>query len=732
MDTLKNFLSKYAAQVLIGGLVLFVCAGIFGFGLFNALGESTDSFYATGTSAAETDKKMVSIFGASDTKASIVLFEAKTRSADVRSTVYAQEVQRIVAGLNPKAVTSYYTTGLAQFVSVDGHDTYAVVTLRGTPDEQYETLTQFAQSTKSDVFNVSVGGAFIGQRQTQAQTKTDLRIAEMVSLPILAVLLFWFFRGVVAAIIPLIMSFLTIAGAMALARIVHIFVPIDTYTLNVITILSVGLSIDYSLLAVNRFRDELHAGHGAAQSAKRTTRTAGRTILFSGLTVVVCLLSMLLFPVGFMRSVSIGGAAAVLVAVIVSVVLLPPALQLLGKKINMGSFSPKFAVAKGWRQLARVVTRHPYYALGAGLVIIGLLVWPVASFQTKSFDWRVLPNNKSAHHVGKILDERFTVQEASLTVLADFEEAPTAVQLCQLAKAIQHVEGVTAVQAAYVSTASTPDCKVLPQVMAQLQAQSPEQAMLLSKTAAQYVSGRYVRVEVVPDYNVNDPEIRQLIERLQRVSDVTGANIAVGGQAARAQDTLAAYQQSVPYVVAIIAVAMFVILSLLLGSIILPLQAIVINSLALLISLGVLVMVFQFGWGAEALSLTATGGFELSIPILIFVIAFGLSMDYAVFLYSRMHEVYDVTGNADKAIIEGMTKTGPIITAAALLLFVVVSAFASSRIAIIQQIGVGLAVAVLVDAFFVRTILVPAIMKLFGAASWRGPSWLKRITIKHE
>ena len=731
MDRLKDFLSKHAKAVLAGGLIVLVGASIFGFGLFNVLSESSDNFYANGTESERVNQKVNDIFGTSEAKSSIVLFEAKDRKADVRTEAYETEVKRLLASLDTRIVTSYYSTRSTQFISRDKQDTYAVVTVNGSDDEQYRKLTDFAESAKNSTFNVSVGGTFIGQRQTQAQTKADLRIAEMVSLPILAILLFWFFRSVVATAIPLVMSLLTIAGALAVTRIIHLFAPIDTYTINVITILSVGLSIDYSLLAVNRFREELREGHSNIEAAKNTIKTAGRTIFFSGVTVIVCLLSLLLFPVGFMQSVSIGGAAAVLVAVIISVLLLPPALQLIGSNLDKWSLRSRNNVAKGWRRLAHLVTRRPYIALFTGVVAIGLLVWPVTLFQTKAFDWRVLPNNKSAHHVGKVLDEQFDIEVASLTVLAQFETAPTPEQLCSLAKTVQNVEGVVAVQAAYASTA-IPDCRTLQYTLQQLQMNAPDQAKLLALTAQEYVRGNYARIEVVPSYDVNDTRIKNVMRELASTSYASGATVSITGQAARAQDTLDAYRKWLPYVAAMIAIAMVVILSVLLGSVILPIQAVIINSLALFISLGVLVMIFQFGWGADLLSMTVTGGFELSIPILIFVIAFGLSMDYAVFLYSRMHEIYDKTGSYQRAIVEGMTKTGPIITAAALLLFVVVSAFAASRIAIIQQIGVGLAVAVLVDAFFVRTILVPVIMKLFGRSSWWAPAWLKKMTIKHE
>lgn len=727
MNTIQNFILKHAKSLLTVGLVVLIGAGIYGIGLFNALADANDNFFANGTDSAVVNTKVKDLFGSDDNDTSVVLFEAKDRTADIKSAPYAAEVARILGTLQSKSVTSYYTTKADQFVSKESHDTYAAVTLEGTADEQFKALKEFSASAKSELVNVSIGGMLVGKHQTMSQVKEDLAQAELISLPILAVLLFFFFRSPIAAAIPLVLSLLTILGSLAVARLVGLFVSIDTYTLNVITILSVGLSVDYSLLAVNRFREELDKGLTSEEAAKKTLKTAARTIVFSGMTVIICLLALLFFPVGFMHSVSIGGAAAVLVAVIISTVLLPPALKLLGSSLNKWSLKRNVSV-KGWTRLASSVTKRPVMALVAGVVVIGALVWPVHFFETQTFDWHVLPSNQSAYYVGKVMSERFEDKTPTLTVLAQFPSEPSVEELCSLAKTVSSVEGVKAVQAAYAPTEQLKDCAVLPRALAA----SPSQSALAQKAAKSFVSGTYARVQVVAEYDVNDGRNRDLIHRLETASYARGVTVSLTGTAAQSLDTLDVYMKWLPYVVGVIAVAMVLVLSLLLGSVMLPIQAVAINSLALFISLGVLVMIFQFGWSASLLGATVSSGFELSIPILIFTMAFGLSMDYAVFLYSRMHEVYDLTNNPNKAIVNGVVKTGPIITAAALLMVAVVGAFASSHISLIQQIGIGLVIAVLVDAFFVRIIFVPAIMKLFGHVSWWGPKWLKKMTIKHE
>jgi len=727
MKKFHDYLLRHAKIILTIGLVVLVGSGAFGLGLFENMSNGNDNFFATGTPSAQANAKLKDIFGTADNESSIILLEAKSEGSNVRTANYAAEAQRIIASLNPKTSTSYFTTGVDQFVSRDGTATYAVVTLNGTKDEQYQKLMDFSNSVKSDLYKVTIGGSLVGQHQTQAQSKEDLTKAELISLPILAILLLWFFRSPIAAAVPLVMSLLTIAGALGLARLLSVFLAIDTYSLNVITILGVGLSVDYSLLAVNRFREELDAGESPLDASRKTMQTAGRTILFSGMTVIICLLSLLFFPVGFMRSVSVGGATAVATAVIISTLLLPLALRLMGKSINKWSLSRRTSV-KGWTRLAHAGTKYPAVALSLGVIIIAGLVWPVHAFEAKTFDWHVLPSNQSSYYVGKVMNDQFDQKTATLTLLVEYPSTPTPLQLCALAKSVAAVDGVDSIRAAYMPSGQIADCTTMGYVLTTM----PAQATKLASAAEDFLSGRFARVDIVPKYGASDVQIRGLVQRLQSATYDGTVSVAVTGTAAQARDTLDTYMQWLPYAAGTIALAMVVILGILLGSVILPLQAIVINSMALFISLGVLVMIFQFGWGADLLGMTPSGGFELSIPILIFVIAFGLSMDYAVFLYSRMHEVYDLTGDPQKAIVGGVVKTGPIITAAALLLFAVVAAFATSRISIIQQIGVGLGVAVLVDAFFVRIFFVPAVMKLFGKASWWGPKWLKKLTIKHE
>jgi len=734
MKKITAFLIHHAKMTLSVGVLILIAAGIYGVGLFNEL-KSSDTIFANNTPSQSVNTKVEEIFGKTNDENIIILFERKDGvTTGVDSPEAGAEISSVLSHLDTNSVTSYYTTGQTAFLSHDKSATYALVTMNGDKSTHYTQVKKFASSAKSSMFNISVGGSLVGREQTQEQVKEDLKRAELVSLPILAILLFLFFRSPIAALLPLVMSILTILGGLAVSRFIQVFVDVDTYTLNIITILGVGLSIDYCLLAVNRFREELAAGEDTKTAAITTARTAGRTILFSGITVMLCLLSLSLFPVNFMHSISIGGTAAVIVAILISTFLLPPALYLVGHKIDLWHVGRKQtkSTRNTWGAVAAFVTKRPWLAIISGSIIIAIATIPLASFRTAAFDWRVLPSNQSAYHVGRVLDESFVTEVSTVTVLSEFQTQPKPSDICRVQAELKQVENVKALDAAYGSlVASGITCDKLDATLAGLKIANPTQYVALTANASKYTKDNFARYGVVSKYAATDSQTFNLVSTL-RTKTINGVTLWVTGTSALSKDTIDTYIKWLPIVGGLIAVAMIIVLGLLLGSVLLPFQAIIINSLSLLIALGLLVGVFQFGWGQAALDTVVVDGFDPSIPILMVVMAFGLSMDYAVFLYSRIHEIYDQTGNVRQSIIDGVAKTGPIITAAAILMFVVIGALAFSHVVLIQQIGIGLASAVLVDAFFVRIFFVPAVMQLFGKASWWGPAWLKKITIKHE
>ncbi len=725
MQWLRSIPVHYPKTTLVSGVILLLLAGWYGVGVFPKLTSDDNSFNALHSESADVADAIKKDFDTS-ANSSILLFSVN-HGVDATSPSVRKEVERLLNDLKPKTVTSYYSTGAASLVSRDKSKTYAIVTLEGNNTAQAERLLDFVTHTKSDVVDVDVGGMVVGEYESVKQTRHDLEKAELVSLPIVALLLLFFFRSIVASAVPLIMAVLTICGALALARFTQQFTTIDTYTINVITILGLGLSVDYSLLAVNRFREELALGLHRRDAAVVTAHTAGRTIMFSALTVVMCLLSLLVFPVGFMHSIAIGGAAAVAIAMLVSSVLVPALFSLLGHNIDRWRIPLPTSKHPGriWRHVAEFGVTYPWVTLAIGSVIIIAFAIPLLEVKSSAFTYKVLPNNSHAYTVGKALDEQFATKAPSITVLATYSSPPSPADLCRTAQSLARTPHVDTLTGPYAPT----DALTCDQVK-RLDGYRMLPAAL-TETSAKLIKGNIARFDIVSTDDTTSPSTIQIIKDIRSRHD-DGISYKVGGSAALSQDALDSYGTSLPYALAIIVVTMLIVLTFTLGSIVIPLQAVVINSLALVIAIGSLVLMYQFGWFRALFDQTVLGGLNPSMPILVCTIAFGLSMDYAVFLYSRMHEIYDKTNDPQAAILQGVEKTGPIITAAALVFFAVVAAFAMSKISMMQQIGFGLAIAVLVDAFVVRILFVPAVMRLFGRASWFAPTWIKRHVIVHE
>lgn len=728
MNFLRSIPLKFPKLTLTIGTLLLLIAGAYGIGIFSNLTSDESAFYASGSQSAAVDDILKNDFK-SQSDQPVILFTNKSGSSlAVTDPRYKNEVDRMLAILKPDSTVSYYTTGQDSMISHDKRSTYVAVSLPGDDTAVAEKLVNFMNSTTSDFLEIHVGGRAVGQFQVLEQTRHDLAIAEAVSLPIVAILLFVFFRSVVAALMPLVIAGLTICGAFALAHFIQNFTSIDTYTINVITVLSLGLSVDYSLLAVNRFREELALKKPVAEAARITSRTAGRTIFFSALTVMICLLSLMIFPVGFMHAIAIGGVAAVFVAMSVSLVFMPALFRLLGPRIDKWSLPRRKSTkprGSTWRAIAAFGTRRPWATLVAGLVLVTVFAIPLLEVKPVANDYRTLSSSSSAFFVGQQLDTNFDAPVASLTVLATYNTAPTPFDYCQTAERLAKLDSVKSITGPY---APTPQLSCGQLALAANFDQIPPQ---LDAYSAAFIHDDKARFNITPVDGPTDQSTIDLIAALRNRHD-DGITYQVGGDAALTHDTLVSYAEFAPYILLVIIATMFLVLTFSLGSIVIPLQSIVINSLGLLIAVGSLVLLYQFGWLQPIMHQVILGGLNPAMPILVCVVAFGLSMDYAVFLYSRMHEIYDKTNDPHRAILDGVQKTGPIITAAALVFFAVVAAIALSHIAPMQQIGVGLAIAILVDAFVIRILFVPAVMQIFGRVSWYAPRWIKRLIIKHE
>lgn len=637
-------------------------------------------------------------------------------SDDVNTTAFKTaitDIERQIKQASPqvKNVQDFYSTQQPALVAKNGQGMLLLVSIEGNLTQQQNISAHIRDIVKSNL-RLSFAGEAILNHDITAQINTDLSRAEIVSFAILAILLVIVFRGIIAALLPLILGGFSVLVAFLVLRGLVEFTTVVEYALNVIILIGLGLAVDYSLLMVSRFREELLAQKGdVAEALRLTMQSAGRTIFFSGLTVIISLLALTVFPLDFLRSMGFGGAAAVLVAMGGALIVLPSLLRVLGHRINWLSFgrakamhnatqAGKDIVEKNsvWRKTGAFFMR---WAIPTLVIVLVLLLGAGAPFlraRLATPDYTVLPAESPARIATQTLQHDFAFSDSPIHILytTDYPaiQAPAAMaELHDYTVAVGNIAGITSV---------TPESQPV---------------------------GKSIVLDARFSGDAMGADAQNLVKTV-RGQPAPHANVKIGGATAELIDLLATLTQYIPYALGIIAVTLFVLLFLMLGSIVLPLVAMLQNVLSLATSFGILVLIFQDGHLAQLLHANANGAIDATQPVLIFAVAFGLSMDYSVFLYGRIKEEYDHTANPRDAVLGGLQKTGSIITSAAVLLFVVVAAFATSRISIMQQIGVGLALAVLVDAFLVRMVMVPATMQLLGRVAWWAPKLLKSLQVR--
>ena len=544
---------------------------------------------------------------------------------------------------------------------------------------------------------VTVGGGVVAFEQVGEQVEADLQRAELLAAPILLLFSLLVFRSLVAALLPLAVGTTTILICFAACGSSTRSCGMSTFAINLITGLGLGLAIDYSLFMVSRFREELEGGRDTREALRATMRTAGRTVLFSAVTVAAALAAMLVFPLRFLYSMGVGGVLVALTAALVSLTLLPALLAALGPRVNALSLK-RWQVAMsrdaahvqegGWYRLSRWIMRRPgpVAALAAALLIVMGL--PFLRIDFTGVDASVLPQEKSARVVDDVLRTEFPPGPTSpVTVVAGAGERARAAAE-DYARDLERLDGAASVSA-------------------------PEQA------------GGYWLIDVVPE----EPALADSSQQLVR--DVRGLDppfpVQVGGETAEFLDQQTSLGDSLPLALAIIATTTLLILFAMTGSVVLPVKALIMNLLTVTAAFGLLVLIFQDGRLEGLLAYDSQGALEATQPILLFCVAFGLSTDYGVFLLTRIKEARDSGLGDRESVAVGLERTGRIVTYAALLFCIAIGAFATSEVVFIKEVGVGTALAVLIDAFIVRTFLVPSLMALLGKWNWWAPRPLARL-----
>jgi uncharacterized membrane protein YdfJ with MMPL/SSD domain len=581
-------------------------------------------------------------------------------------------------------VASYADTHDPALVSKDGRSTLLEASLYASaePNAAVDRLTKDF-STSHDV---QLGGLDVSGRQTNLQATKDLSFAELLAFPLLALLALLIFRGV-AAFLPLGVGVTSVLGSLVALRLVNAGLPLSSFALNVVIGLGLGLSIDYSLILVSRFREELGAGAQNAAAIATTLATAGRTVIFSALTVAAAMASLVVFPLRFLQSIGIGGAVVALTAAATSLLLLPALFALLGPRLARRAPAPTDHGL--WYRLAGGVMRRPGIIATATTVLLLALALPTLHTKWSGIDASVLPASQSSRVVADTIAREFPGSDSTPTVLAVSAPANASPRLAVYAKQLAGVPGVTSVSTPHRLSADT----------WQLDAAT---------------SG--------------DPIGATAQRALDRIRSLPAPYpVAVGGQAAQFHDRQASIASSLPLGLAILALSTLIILWLMTGSVILPIKALAMNALTVGAALGLLVLVFQDGRFTGPLAYTSQGGIESTDFLVLAAIVFGLSTDYGVFLLTRIKEAHDRGLANREAVAAGLQRTGRVVTAGAIMVAVALGAFATSHVVFIKELGLGTAVAVLIDAFVIRALLVPALMALLEDWNWWSPAPLRRL-----
>ena len=632
----------------------------------------------------------------------VIALESSVGSVDAEATLAAAAALESELRAEPSAenVLSYWSTGRnPAFKSTDGTAAYIFIYLKSEDFTEIDSLGGYYQDKYEGEYQdqrIRVSGGAVFANAINGRIQDDLKLSEAISIPITFILLVLVFGALVASAMPLIIGVTAILGTFFGLYLLTLITDVSIFALNLTTGLGLGLGIDYALLIVNRFREELRRGISREDAIVNTMRSAGKTVFYSGLTVVLTLVSLTFFPMNFLKSMGYAGAIVVALAVVGALIPLPALLMMLGEKVNKGVVRKSGLNPKedgGWARLSRFVMRRPVPVVAFSLLLLGLMIAPLTNVKFSQVDSRVLPASDPAYQASAFIQEKFPGQEGN----------PIEIIFPEGARSVEDVNtyALQIGQLAEIVRVGTPEVK-----------------------------GDDVRLVAIHSMAPRTPEAQALINAIREIE--SPLEVLVGGVAADYADTQDAIAEMLPWVLLWISITVLILLFLFTGSVLLPIKAIVLNFLSLAATMGVLTWVFIDG---NLNFLTGdfinTGSLDTSTLVLVAVVAFGLSMDYEVFLLSRIKEEHDAGRSNIESVALGLQKSARIITAAAMILAVVFAAFVISGVTSIKTMGFGIAFAILLDATLVRAFLVPGLMRLFGDWNWWAPKALQRFKINH-
>ena len=729
---LARFAFRYRWAVLAVYVVLLPVAAFVGSGVFTALkpggydDPSTQSFKAR--------QEILRQFGIGSADV-VPLYTVRSGAAqdDAAKSAIGTALDHVAKDPSVTRVLSFYNTGAPQFISRDSTRTFAVISLKGDDQAKIDTFHRLEPLLRADGVTTQFGGEIPVFEAFNKTVEMDLRRAEIVAFPVTAVLLVVIFGSLVSASVPLVLGVFAILFALTAVRIISTITDLSVFALNVITVLGLGLAIDYSLFILNRYREELPS-RGVEGAIVAALSTTGRAAAFSGVTLAASLVGLFVFPQVFLRSMAIGGIAVAIIAIIIATTLLPALIAVLGTKIDAvrlpwpGRGGEPSVEGGFWHRVAFGVMRHPVIVAVAVVALLLVLGSPFLKFRPTKQDYRALSPSIEARQVSDVLDKQFLPHETTpinVALKADRSvlTAETVGQMFDYVLWLRALPGIARVDSlfslapgqsreTYQFLFTNPDSLKNPAIAAGLPL---------------FVNDNVTRISLVSTYAFDAPEAQDQVQSVRAVPVPPRMTPLVGGNAADLYDTKVSIRERIPYTLIIIAAATFVVLFLVYGSFTLPLKAMLMNLLSLTASAGAVVWIFQYGRFEDILRYKSLGTLDVTLPILLFGIVFGLSMDYEVLMLSRVREEYVRTGDNTLAVALGLEKTGRLITSAAALLVVVILAFATSSITVMKSLGVGMALAIAVDATIVRALLVPAAMRLMGHWNWWAPAPMKKL-----
>jgi RND superfamily putative drug exporter len=684
MQRLASFVVRRRRAVIVFWVGLLVVTAAIGSSAFSVL--STDFGAGTTTESGRVAQQLDDL-AETGGQLAIVVDGVDVDDADVQATVTEGlapivELDGVISVLDP------WSTGSDELVATDGRAALVVVTLSGDlDDEEQEAVAGEVEDLahEIDAPEVVVGGDVLVSQTFAEASEADLLRGEAIALPIAFIVMVLLLGGLVAAGMPLLVAFGGVLTTLAVLVGATLLGDVSIFSVNVVNMLGIGLGIDYGLLMVNRFREERGLGRDVPDAVVRTVSSAGTTVVFSALTVAVAMSGLFVFGVPLLTSFGIAGLSVVLLSMAAAVTLLPATLAAVGGRIKPLAPTPD---GEGrFYRIARWVQARPVKVGGAVALVLVLLAVPFLNARFENGDARTLPRSSEVRAAALLLSERFPARGSDpVIVVAAADATDPAV-----------TEWIASIEAGddVVGTSVRPGTP----------------------------SGITV-VDVVATGTSQGDAATALVRELRAAE--TSFDAQVGGPAAELLDVKGKLGDRLPYAIALVSLATLVLLFLMTGSIVVPIKAVLMNILSLGASFGAMVWIFQDGNLSGPLAFDSVGALDLWMPVLILIFAFGLSMDYEVFLLSRIKEVHDETGDNDLAVAVGLQRSGRIITSAAALIVVVFAGFAAGEVLAIKQLGVGLAIAVIVDATLVRTLLVPATMKLLGERNWWAPAPLRR------